>query len=320
MRIGIDRTLRVLQIVFLATVMVMLLTAAGLQLRGSAKTTFVLDYDNTSGGQDQYLYFNRGSTGDDAYLKWDETNDIHSLSHPLQAIPRAILHGTSTLTNGAAGGKTVSYMDDSPSAEWTDSESAARVVMSDDGTLFKMGSNSLKMAFDATATTEDGAAYVTGQPYNFTDNESIGFWAYSTVALSGADFAYELQDDGGEQVINFPAVAATTWAWVSLTLPGANADKDVISEQRIVQKVDKGEFDLYIDAVWKWDDDQQITLAQQVLTEGVTSIIEDATGGVVGNWTTMVEYTNYFVDYGGTDYVVVITDESASRWIINYAY
>lgn len=297
-----------------------LLLGAGLALTGTGKTTFILDYDNQSSGQDMYYYFNRGSTGSDSYLKWDETLDIHSLSHPLQAIPQTILHGTSTLTNGAAAGKTESFMDDSPSAEWTDSESAARVVMSDDGTLFKMGSNSLKMAFDATATTEDGAAYVAGQPYDFTDNESIGFWAYSSVALSGADFAYELQDDGGERVINFPAVAVTTWTWVSLALPGANADKDVISEMRIVQKVDKGAFDLYIDAVWKFDDDQKITLAQQVLTEGVTSIIEDATGGVVGNWTTMVEYTNFFVDYGGTDYVVVITDESASRWIINYAY
>lgn len=320
MKTRFDRILAVAQIACFAAFAILCFTGAGFLLRGTGLPTFTLDNDNTSSGVDQALYFNRGSTGADSYLMWNETTDILSLSHPVQAILRTILHGTSTLTNGAAAGKTELFMDDSPSAEWTDSESAARVVMSDDGTLFKMGSNSLKMAFDATATTEDGAAYVTGQPYDFSADESISFWAYSSVALDASDFAYELQDDGGERVLNFPAMAATTWTWVRLALPGADGDKDVISEMRIVQKVDVGAFDLYIDAIWKYDDTEKITLAQRVLTEGVMSIIEDATGGVVGNWTTMVEYTNFFVDYGGTDYVVVITDESASRWIINYAY
>ncbi len=320
MRIGIDRTLRVLQIVFLAVGMVVVLTAAGLQLRGSAMTTFVLDYDNTGAETDMSLEFEGGSTrSTNASLSWDATNIRHEFNFPLQAIPLIVMQGTGQLTDGSAGGKTVSFMDDSPSAEWTDSEGNGFVVTSDDATLFKMGSNSLKAAFNASATLEDGVQYTSGQPFNFTDDENWGMWIYSSVALDATDLALELQDDGGEQVLTMGAIAANTWTWEKVTLPAANADKDVISEIRIVQKADKGAFNLFLDAAFKWDSTENTALSQNILEDGDFSAIADITAG--GAWSSLVRYTDYFIDYNtGANNLVAVSDQSANKVILGYAY
>jgi len=42
---------------------------------GTDSTSFTIDMDNESAGVDTYLCFNRGSTGEDATLMWDEVND-----------------------------------------------------------------------------------------------------------------------------------------------------------------------------------------------------------------------------------------------------
>ncbi len=295
-----------------------LLMGAGVYLRGTSSTDFEIDYDQTGAGASQTITFNRGSTGTiDAILTWDETNDRFEYNFPLQSRLLIQFEGEDG-TNAAAAGQTVSYMDDSPSGEHVDSEGNSKVVMSDDATFFKMGAKSLKIAYAADALVEDGSAYVTGQPYNWTDDENIGFWAYSSIALDGNDLAFELQDNGGEQVVLIGAIPATTWTWISLALPGANGDKDNISELRIVQKVDKGEFDLYIDALFKWDDADDMDLLYDIIDDGDFSVMADPTAG--GSWVAKTRYTNYFIDYTGTDHLVFITDESANKWILGYSY
>lgn len=292
---------------------------AGVLLRGTSGTNFTLDYDNSGAGASQTITFNRGSTGTvDAVLTWDETNDVVEFNFPLQSTLNVFNQGTGQLTDGSAAGKTVSYMDDSPAGEWTDDTGNGFVVMSNDATYFKMGANSLKMAFADTAQVEDGAQYVAGQPYDFSSDESFGFWVYSSIALNAADFALELQDDGGERVITLGAVAATTWEWESLALPGADADKNVISEMRIVQKVDKGAMDLYVDAVFKWDDADQVALTQNILTDGDHSVKADVTAG--GAFSMLTRYTDYLISYEGTDYLVAVSDQSANKVSILYTY
>jgi hypothetical protein len=293
--------------------------ASGVLLRGTSGTDFTIDYDNSGAGASSTVTRNRGSTGViDAIQTWDETNDCFEFNFPLQSTLKLFNQGTGQLTDGSAAGKTVSYMDDSPSGEWTDSEGNGKVVMSDDATYFKMATKSLKMAYAADALVEDGAQYVAGQPYDFSSDENIGFWAYSSIALDGNDLAYELQDDGGEQVILIGAIAATTWTWISLALPGADGDKDAISEMRIVQKVDKGAFDLYVDALFKWDDTEQTALTQNILADGDHSVKADVTAG--GAFSMLTRYTDYLIDYGGTDYLVAISDQSANKVSILYTY
>lgn len=292
---------------------------AGVLLRGTASTDFTIDYDNAGAEADMTITFNRGSTSTvDAEIRWDSTADTLESNVTWQAVPKVLFQGTAQLTDGSAAGKTVSYMDDSPSGEHTDSEGAGRVVMSDDATYYKMGAKSLKMAFDATAIAEDGSQYVAGQPFDFSDDENVGFWLYSSIALNGNDLAYEIQDNGGEQVMLIGAIAATTWTWVSLTLPGANGDKDVISEQRIVQKVDKGAMDLYVDALFKWDSTEDTALTESILTDGDFAAISDITAG--GAWNNEVRYTDYFIDYDSTDNLVIMTDQSANKWVLGYAF
>jgi len=295
-----------------------LLMGAGVYLKGTSGVNFELDYDNVGAGASQTITFNRGSTGTiDAILTFDETNDRFEYNFPLQS--RLFIHLEGEVgADGSAGGKTVSYMDDSPDGEFTDSEGNGKVTFSNDATYYKMASNSLKMVFAADALVEDGAAYVAGQPYDWTDDENLGFWIYSSIALDANDLAFELQDDGAEQVILVGAISATAWTWVSLTLPGANADKDVISEIRIVQKVDKGAMDIYVDAVFKWDSAEEVDLTYDILDDGDFSCLADVTAG--GAWGDKVRYTNYFVDYDSTDHLVFITDESANKLIFGYAY
>ena len=293
-----------------------LLMGAGVYLRGTSSSDFEIDYDNVGAAADQTITFNRGSTGIDATIGWDSVNDRVEINFPFQAVPLVYLQGTAQLTDGTTN--TVSYQDDSPSGEWTDSELNAKVVMSDDATYFKIASNSLKIAYAADALVEDGTQYVTGQPYNFTDDENLGFWLYSSIALNGNDLAFELQDDGAEQVILIGAIAATTWTWVSLTLPAANADKDAISEMRLVQKVDKGAFDLYMDGCYKWDSADETALTQNILTDGDISALADITAG--GAWANKARYTDYFIDYDSTDNLVVVGNESTNKWLLLYAY
>jgi hypothetical protein len=209
-------------------------------------------------------------------------------------------------------------MDDTPAGEFSDSEGAARVTVSNDATIVKVGSNSLEILFDATAQVEDGVQYTAGQPYNFTADENVGLWIYSTIALDAADIAVELQDDGGERVISLGAVAATTWEWESLALPGADGDKDAISEMRIVQKVDKGAMTIYLDTFWKWDDATDEDITNDILDDGDISVLVDIIAG--GAWSNLVQQTDYFIDYSSTDHIVYVSDQSANKVVLFYAY
>jgi len=46
---------------------------------GTNSTTFTIDMDNEGAGVDTYLRFNRGSSGEDAVLKWDESDQTFEL-------------------------------------------------------------------------------------------------------------------------------------------------------------------------------------------------------------------------------------------------
>jgi len=85
-----------------------------------------------------------------------------------------------------------------------------------------------------------------------------------------------------------------------------------------VQKVDKGAFDLYIDAVFKWDDAEDEDITNDILDDGDVSVLVDIIAG--GAWSNLVRYTDYFIDYSSTDHIVYVTDQSANKIVLLYAY
>jgi len=71
-------------------------SSAAANLAGSALT---LSSENTGAGTDSYIYANRGSSGADAYLQWNEADDIWTFSNSLYA-NGAIIAGGDLATNG----------------------------------------------------------------------------------------------------------------------------------------------------------------------------------------------------------------------------
>ena len=66
-----------------------LVIGAGVLLRGTSGTDFMLDYDQAGAGVSQTITFNRGSTGSDAQIGWNETADQFELNFPLSGDPQS---------------------------------------------------------------------------------------------------------------------------------------------------------------------------------------------------------------------------------------
>ena len=255
----------------------------------------------------------------DVTVSGDSTNGNAGTRNEFVGLPRIRMKGLDQGTNGAVGGKTVDLDDDTPSGEFVATD--ADVVCSDDSTYYQEGSNSLQAAFSTDADAGDGCHDAVAA-LDFSDDESLGFWFYADTTLTAGDVIVDLTDDGGAQTIDLPAYAtADTWVWVELSLPGANADKDSISDISFelsaagAAVAGASAFNVYIDAVYKWDATEEEALGAAILDHGVLGVVDTENGD------DLVMYTEYFVHYeSGNDFIVWITDESASDIVVLYAY
>lgn len=263
-----------------------------------------------------------GDEDDDLIVSPPTSNGNAGARNQIIGIPRIKMVGLGLMTNGAAAGKTVlTDIGDSetPATDWTAVD--GDTTMSDDATVYRQGTASLKMAVAATADATDGCVntLATGNQ-DWTDDESVGFWFYSDSVLTAGDLVFSLVDSvGGEELVNLPAYAtANTWQWVELNIGGiANGDKDVITDVGFqlsaagAAVAAGGAFNVYIDFVVKWDATEEEAAGVNLLADGVLSVTQvDATSG--GATTVdLVEYTDYFVNYqSGNDVIVTITDLS----------
>ena len=255
----------------------------------------------------------------DVTISGDSTNGNAGTRNEYIGLPRIRMKGLDQGTDAAAAGKTVDLDDDTPSGEFTASD--ADVTCSDDSTYYQEGSNSLKLAFSTDTDAGDGCHDAVSN-LDWSDDESFGFWFYADTTLSAGDVIVDWTDDGGSQTANVPAYStADTWVWVELALPAANGDKDVISDisfevSSAGATVAQGAaFNVYIDAVYKWDSTEEDALGAAILDHGVLGVVDTENGD------DLVLYTEYFVHYeSGNDFVVWITNESASDIVVLYAY
>lgn len=227
------------------------------------------------------------------------------------------------LTNAAAAGKTLLLVDETPAGEFTATD--ADVACTTETSVIKSGTGALKMAVTTTADATDGCA--DGVTYDFSADESVGFWIRSTVALDSGDLYLNLLDDGGARTIDIPAVAANTWTYVNLTTgitALSDAEKNTITSLGFLlssagaTKAASGAFSVYIDEAYKWDSTEQHTLG--VLSEGsaITATSIAATTAVTAQLT---ELTDYFISWSGTTASLVgITDQSNKNGlaVVNY--
>lgn len=229
--------------------------------------------------------------------------------------------GTSTLTDGSAQ-TVVGYIDATPAGEWTASD-ATNCIVNTSTNHYKLDAGSLWVVVGAsTAAGVTITNPLAGGNQDWTNNENFGFWFITDTALTAGDCDLRIVDSGaGNTDVDFPAVEPNKWTWVRIDISGvANASKDVITDIAIVLTVDKGRWQFYADNMVKFDSADRVTLTQNILTDGCYSVLSCLADGSAIAWTAKTEWTNYFIDYGSTDYIVPITDEDANNWIINYAY
>jgi len=236
-------------------------------------------------------------------------------------VPRIDLRGIGTMANGTTNTVIVDIGDsETPATDWTAID--ADTVMSNDSSFYRQGTASLKMAVATTADATDGATntLATGNQ-NWTDDESVGMWLYSTVGLTAGDLVFIVTDSvAADTSTNIPAVVANTWTWVEVDISGiANASKDVLTDVSIELSAAGAAvalgaaFDVYIDFVVKWDGAEEESLGRAILQDGVMSVVVvDATTTGAGS-VNLVEYTDYFVHYqASTDAIVMMTDQSGA--------
>ena len=236
-------------------------------------------------------------------------------------LPRIKLVGLGSGTNGAAAGKTLALMDDTPDGEWAAHDADTTVTAST--TIYKLGAKSLGVLFTTDAEAGDGAH--DGVSYDFSGDESVGLYMYCNGTWSSGNIVLDLTDDGGNHAIDFPAYAtANTWQWVDLTTgitALANGDKDVITDISIELSaagaaVAAGRAtQCYFDAAYKWDSTEEEALGVAILRDGVLGVINAVTGA------SLVEGTDYFIhEESGNDFIVWITDQSAAVAFALVAY
>jgi len=235
-------------------------------------------------------------------------------------LPKLFIEPINALTNGTTS-TNIGYIDATPAGEWTGTD--ADIASSTATDMYKEGSASLRVYITDNASANDTVINpLGGGDQDWSNNEYVGFWFYSSISLAAGDLKFRIVDSGaGNSDTNFPAVVGGQWTWVTIDISAiANTSKDVVTDIAILYAVDVGSMVMYLDFMAKWDVTDAFALAQMPVTDGILSmltVLEAAAGA--NDFTTKTEYTNYFIDYTNQK-LVVITDESANTALITYAY
>jgi len=232
-------------------------------------------------------------------------------------IPKLGAFALGASTNGTTntvGG----YIDDTPAGEWV---GTTNVTDATEATIFRKGAASLSLSFAAAAVAGNGADNtLAGGDQDWTDDESVGLWVYSTAALTAGDVVLEITDSvAAASLVDFPAVAANTWTWCELDISGVdNTSKDVIQSIAIdlstAGATAQGAFVLYCDYMYKWDGATEEALGLDIYEDGVVAAFAVVTAAAGANTPILLaEGTDFIVHYEtGNDFLVAVTDQSAN--------
>lgn len=229
-----------------------------------------------------------------------------------------------TMVNGST--ETISYMDDTPTGEWTEADAGTNLALSADTTYYRVGTASLKIAF-TDVVTDDGAVGSAGAQDDLSGNESIGFWIYADAAITSGDFDLVIDDsDGTDQTYDIGAVTANIWTWKELDISGCDANCDTMDNIKILATSQGGEnltaINIYVDGMWKWDADNEEALSTAIVQDGVLFVWTVKTDTAQANTqVVLTENTDFFLHYeSGNDFIVTVTDQSTYSGMALVAY
>lgn len=219
-----------------------------------------------------------------------------------------------TMTNGST--ETIALFDDTPAGECAQ---VGGQTVTDDSSVVRVGTNSLKLAFEATPSTDEGVDCTISND-NFESNESIGFWFRTDTALTATgDLYLELDDDGGTDVqFDFPTVSTINqWTWIELDISTC-ATCDIVNGVKIFVDTTGATTlagaNVWFDFMYKWDADDEEAIGVDLIQDGVIGVVTwiAADGGSqVHDTTGKVENTDFFINYqSGNDSWVTLADLS----------
>ena len=229
-------------------------------------------------------------------------------------VPRIKMVALSTMTNGTT--HTQSAMDDTPAADWAAIGGTADPTDTEDATIYRVGTKSLKLVWLDAAVDGDGVTD-TISPADFEDEESIGFWFYADATVASADFEVVFTDDGGARTYSIPAYATiNTWQWMEIdiaALTGGTGDAvagiSILASAQGAAAV--GDITMYLDGMWIWDAADEEALGVAIQTDGVCGVIVNDVTSAGATGATLAENTDYFIHYeDGVDFIVTVTDQS----------
>lgn len=290
-----------------------------LTVGGTATVTGPVDANSTSNFQGAITAQSSITTATDITATDDSTGGNAGARSQIQGLFK--LAGKSMGAGHDGSAETVAFMDDTPSGEWTALEaSAPSVTVSDTTGTYRVGSKGLMVVYGATAAVGDGiTANLTDD--DWTANESVGGWIYSSKALSSGDLSLGCYNGAAVISADVPAVAtANKWTWVEISVAAGNCDMDTVKIVAGTTAIQSAT--IIYDGWYKWDADDEETLSANLIQDGVLWVHCVATAaGSANTRSDLVEYTNYFTHYqSGNDAIVWIDDESGNSCQALLAY
>jgi len=224
-----------------------------------------------------------------------------------------------TMTNGAATAKTKALMDDTPAAEFSAVTVGVAPTDTQDASIARKGTNSLKLAWPAASVAGDGVQWAAFSAEDWTTEESVGFWVYTTVSLAAGDLTFVIVDSTADHAFDIPAVpVANKWTWVEIDISAlATTDGDAVTNYKILASTAgaaKGAMNTYVDGGWKWDSTEELALGVDLVdspgaVRKVMTLVKANTG--THDFVAIAEDTDFFVhSESGNDFLVTITDQS----------
>jgi len=134
---------------------------------------------------------------------------------------------------------------------WATSDTT-NVTMTNDSSVYKVGTKSVKAAFASGASAGAMISKDFTVAKNLTKYTRITFWARGSVASSAGDYQFAFDDTAAcaspVLLLDFPALVQDTWQFVSLTITDPSVLSAVLSIG-VKYKTDLGAANLYIDDV-----------------------------------------------------------------------
>ena len=234
----------------------------------------------------------------DVTISAEATGGNAGAKNELIGLPRIRLAGV-----GVKDGAAEIEVDTTPDGEWTGTPGVVTDTTSTAN--YKIGANSLKLAFGAATVAGEGATNATPGG-DWTGFKSIGFWVFADKAFTAAQLVIYLTDATDPATFNTCAYATPNiWQYCEVdisSLAGTAGDAVTDIDVRMAAGLPVP-INIYIDEMVAWSAADEVSLVVELQQDGDLGFINALTGGAL---TAGVDYAIAYRT--GVDAIVVIAD------------